>query len=119
MIGKQVDYLKDLFDKKIKKYKYTGKYYYSYATKANYSSETILEAIKHIDSIETSSRNDIDIISYLYDNKYIDKNYYCFWLNMYNFLTIFSLSHISTTNFWISPIFGFGFDWIFLFTEST
>lgn len=62
IIKEKVKELKSIFEDKIIKYKYDNKYNYAYATKANYYSEVILEAIKSVDMIETSSAYDINII---------------------------------------------------------
>lgn len=75
IIGERIDYLKDLFNKKIKKYNYPKKYNYAYATKANYYSEVVLTALNHIDMLETSSAYDIEIMYKLAQEGYIKKGY--------------------------------------------
>ena len=71
MITDRVRYLKNLFEEKIKKYKYPSKYNYAYATKANYYSEVVLTALNDVDMLETSSAYDIDIIYKLAKEGYI------------------------------------------------
>ena len=61
MITEKIQYLKNLFTKKIKKYNYPKAYNYAYATKANYYSEVVLTALNDVDMLETSSAYDIDI----------------------------------------------------------
>ena len=75
MIGEKIDYMKALFDEKIKKYKYPSKYNYAYATKANYYSEVVLTALNHVDMLETSSAYDITIMEKLAQQGYIKKGY--------------------------------------------
>lgn len=75
MITEKIQYLKNLFAEKIKKYKYPKKYNYAYATKANYYSEVVLTALNDIDMIETSSAYDIDIIYDLARKGYIKKGF--------------------------------------------
>ena len=62
IITKRIKSLQELFVKKIKKYKYEGKYLYAYATKANYYSEVVMTAFNSVDMLETSSAYDINII---------------------------------------------------------
>ena len=49
MITEKIQYLKNLFVKKIKKYRYPKQYNYAYATKANYYSEVVLTALIYPD----------------------------------------------------------------------
>jgi len=65
MITERIESLKGLFSKKIKELNYPNKYYYAYATKANYYSEVVLTALNSVDFLETSSAYDIDIIEQL------------------------------------------------------
>ena len=67
MIIEKINSLKDLFNKKIKKYNYKSEYLYAYATKANYYSEVVLTALSAADMLETSSAYDISIIKKLVD----------------------------------------------------
>ena len=62
MITERVNYLKDLFSKKIEKYNYGSKYNYAYATKSNYYSEVVLTALKSVDLLEFSSAYDVNIV---------------------------------------------------------
>ena len=75
MITEKIQYLKNLFAKKIKKYKYPQKYNYAYATKANYYSEVVLTALNDVDMLETSSAYDIGIICELAKKGYIKKGF--------------------------------------------
>lgn len=75
MIKEKILYLKNLFKNKIKKYKYPSKYYYAYATKANYSSEVVLTALNDIDMLETSSAYDINIVYKLVEEGIIQPGY--------------------------------------------
>jgi len=62
IITERINYLKNLFSEKIKKYKYGANYNYAYATKANYYSEVVLTALKSVDMLEFSSAYDINIV---------------------------------------------------------
>ena len=62
LITERVRFLKKLFDEKISKYGYKGKYNYAYATKANYYSEVVLTALKDVDLLEFSSAYDVNIV---------------------------------------------------------
>jgi len=62
IITERINYLKNLFSEKIKKYKYNANYNYAYATKANYYSEIVLTALKNVDFLEFSSSYDINIV---------------------------------------------------------
>ena len=75
MITEKIQYLKNLFNKKIKKYKYSNSYNYAYATKANYYSEVVLTALNDVDMLETSSAYDIGIIKALVDQGVIKKGF--------------------------------------------
>lgn len=75
IIKDKILYMKNLFAKKIKKYKYGAKYNYTYATKANYYSETVLTALNHIDMLEISSAYDIDLMIQLARKGYLKKGY--------------------------------------------
>ena len=75
MISERIQYLKNLFAKKIKKYKYPKKYNYAYATKANYYSEVVVTALNDVDMLETSSAYDIDIIRTLVEQGIIKKGF--------------------------------------------
>ncbi len=71
MIPIKVNFLKDLFAKKIKEFGYKNCYKYAYATKANYYSEVVLSALQAADILETSSSYDIGIILFLAKKKII------------------------------------------------
>lgn len=73
-IGDQIKKARNLFNRAIKKYKYSGKYYFCYCTKCNHFYHVINEALKHDVNIETSSAYDIDLILHLYKDKKIGKN---------------------------------------------
>ena len=75
MITEKIQYLKNLFAKKIKKFKYPKQYNYAYATKANYYSEVVLTALADVDMLETSSAYDIDIICSLAKQGFIKKGF--------------------------------------------
>lgn len=75
MIKEKVQELKQIFKEKIKKYNYSNKYNYAYATKANYYSEVILESVKNVDMLETSSAYDINIIIKLCELNIIKPGY--------------------------------------------
>lgn len=72
-IGQQITNLNNIFNNAIQKYGYQGKYEYFYATKANYQKRVVNEVLKYTKYLETSSRNDISIIEYLYKHKKINK----------------------------------------------
>ncbi|MBW6457650.1 MAG: arginine decarboxylase, partial [FCB group bacterium] len=71
-IGDQIKKARNLFNRSIKKHKYSGKYYYCYCTKCNHFYHVINEALKHDVNIETSSSYDIDLLLHLYRDKKID-----------------------------------------------
>jgi len=75
MVTDRIQYLKNLFAKKIKKHRYPKKYNYAYATKANYYSEVVLTALNDVDMLETSSAYDIDIIYSLVEQGIIKKGF--------------------------------------------
>ena len=75
IIEERVKYLKDLFAEKIEKHNYPKKYYYAYATKANYYSEVVMTALNQVDMLETSSAYDIDIIEKLAKDGYLKKGF--------------------------------------------
>lgn len=75
MIGEQINKMKKWFGDEIKSQNYKGKYYYAYATKANYYSEVVVSALNDIDMLETSSAYDISLIIMLAKYKYIKKGF--------------------------------------------
>jgi len=75
MINKRIKQLKHIFNQAILSNNYTGKYYYAYATKANYYSEVVTTATNYCDYLETSSGYDLNIIDKLLEKKIISKNY--------------------------------------------
>jgi len=75
MINKRVKELKKIFSDTICENEYSGKYYYAYATKANYYSEVVTTATNYCDFLETSSGYDLNIIDKLLEKKIIPQNY--------------------------------------------
>ena len=75
MIGEQIRKMKSWFADEIKSKDYTGKYYYAYATKANYYSEVVVSALNEVDMLETSSAYDIYLIIELAKQGFIKKGY--------------------------------------------
>lgn len=75
MIGEQIRKMKSWFKQEIADQRYKGKYYYAYATKANYYSEVVVTALNDIDMLETSSAYDISLIIMLAKQKYIKKGF--------------------------------------------
>lgn len=61
-ITQQIRKAKNLFNRAIKKEKYTGKYYYCYCTKCSHFSHILQKALEEDIHIETSSSFDIDLI---------------------------------------------------------
>ncbi len=64
-VSSQIQRAKTLFKNAIDKHNYTGKYLYSYCTKANHFSFIFEEALKNDIHLETSSSFDIDLIKKL------------------------------------------------------
>jgi len=62
IIERRIEELKKIFETTIKKYDFSGEYYYAYATKANYFSEVVYTASKHANMLEFSSEYDIDLL---------------------------------------------------------
>ena len=75
MINQKIVYLKECFNSSIKRNSYKGKYFYAYATKANYYSEVVSTSLNHTDFLETSSGFDLDIIEKLFTDKLIPKGF--------------------------------------------
>lgn len=75
MINKRIKELKKIFKKAIDKNKYSGKYYYAYATKANYYSEVVTTATNYCNFLEASSGYDLNIIDKLLEKDIISKGY--------------------------------------------
>ncbi len=73
-IGDQIKKARNLFNRAIRKYNYSGTYNYCYCTKCNHFSHVVTEALKYNVNLETSSAFDIDLIINLYNDKKIDKN---------------------------------------------
>ncbi len=67
MIEKQVSKCRAVFNRVIQHQNYKGRFFYTYATKANYTKDTLLSALKTVDFLEFSSANDIKIAFYLLD----------------------------------------------------
>jgi arginine decarboxylase len=74
IISNQIKYLKKIFNDKINHYNYAGKYEYFYATKANYRKEIMEEVLENTPYLETSTKNDISIIEYLYNHQKLNNN---------------------------------------------
>jgi len=64
-ISKNINNVKQWFREAIKKYNYTGNYFYSYCTKSSHFKHVISEVLKNDTHLETSSAFDIDIIKSL------------------------------------------------------
>ena len=64
-ISENINKVKLMFNKTLKKYKYKGKYHYCYCTKSSHFKHILDEALKNDIHIETSSAFDIDIVNYL------------------------------------------------------
>ena len=75
MIAQQICKMKNWFAKEIKAQDYHGKYYYAYATKANYYSEVVVSALNEANMLETSSAYDIYLIIELAKQKFIKKGF--------------------------------------------
>ncbi|HOZ85352.1 MAG TPA: arginine decarboxylase [Niabella sp.] len=73
-IGVNINRAKQYFANAIKKYKYEGKYYYTYCTKSSHFAFVVSEALKHNIHLETSSAYDIDIINQLHKRRKITKD---------------------------------------------
>ena len=74
IISERIKSLQKIFKDAIKTNKYPGKYLYAYATKANYYSEVVSTALNDIDSLETTSAYDLEIIDHLLKRGLIDKS---------------------------------------------
>jgi len=74
LIVERVNHLKGIFKKAIKKHSYPGRFFYAYATKANYYAEVVASALRATDTIETTSSYDLDIVENLYNKKIITAN---------------------------------------------
>ena len=72
-ISEQIKKAKNLFNRAIKKNKYSGKYYYCYFTKCSHFSHVLKTALNEKVHLETSSSFDIDLILKLYEEKHIDE----------------------------------------------
>lgn len=75
-ISQNIQKATKLFNDAMKKFKYDGKYLYSYCTKSSHFKFIFDEALKNKVHIETSSAFDIEIIRNLYQKGEIDKNIY-------------------------------------------
>ena len=73
-IGEQIKRARNLFKRAIKKYNYSGKYYFCYCTKCCHFHHVVSAALKHNVNLETSSSFDIDLILKLYEKKELDKS---------------------------------------------
>ncbi|MCH5600769.1 arginine decarboxylase [Niabella ginsengisoli] len=73
-IGININKAKQYFANAMKKYKYEGKYFYTYCTKSSHFSFVVGEALKHNIHLETSYAYDIDIINQLYKRRKITKD---------------------------------------------
>jgi arginine decarboxylase len=75
-IGSQINKAKEMFEKAMKKHKYTGQYNYCYCTKSSHFSFVVEEALKHGIHLETSYAYDIEIIKKLAEKRKINKDIY-------------------------------------------
>ena len=75
MINEQVVKMKKWFAEEIKTQHYSAKYFYAYATKANYYSEVVVSALNNVDMLETSSAYDIYLIIELAKQGFIKKGF--------------------------------------------
>ncbi len=73
-IGEQIKKARNLFNRAIKAYNYSGKYHYCYCTKCCHFHHVVSEALKHKVNLETSSSFDIDLIRKLYAEGEIKKS---------------------------------------------
>ena len=73
-IGEQIKKARNLFNRAIKAYGYSGKYHYCYCTKCCHFHHVVSEALKHKVNLETSSSFDIDLIRKLYAEGEIKKS---------------------------------------------
>lgn len=73
-IGVNINRAKQYFTNAMKKYKYEGKYFYTYCTKSSHFAFVVGEALKHNIHLETSSAYDIDIINQLYKRRKVTKD---------------------------------------------
>ena len=64
-ISENINKVKLMFNKTLKKYKYKGKYHYCYCTKSSHFKHILDEALKNDIHIETSSAFDLDIVNNL------------------------------------------------------
>ena len=75
-ISQNIQKAKKLFESAMKKYRYNGRYIYSYCTKSSHFSFVLKEALKNDIHIETSSAFDIPIIKRLNQSGYVKKSTY-------------------------------------------
>ncbi|MDN5213081.1 arginine decarboxylase [Fulvivirgaceae bacterium BMA12] len=75
-ISENIQRAKKLFESAMKKYKYNGKYIFSYCTKSSHFSFVLKEALKNDIHIETSSAFDIPIIQKLQQSGHVKKSTY-------------------------------------------
>lgn len=75
-ISQNIQKAKKLFESAMKKYRYNGRYIYSYCTKSSHFSFVLKEALKNDIHIETSSAFDIPIIKKLNQSGYVKKSTY-------------------------------------------
>lgn len=73
-IGSQIKKARNFFNRAIKTSGYSGKYYYSYCTKACHFSHVLHEVLRHDVQLETSSSFDIDLVRRLYANGKLSKS---------------------------------------------
>jgi len=74
IINERINSLKENFRVAAKKFGYTGKYIYAYASKANYYSEVLATALDTVDALEVTSSYDLDIVEYLFKAKLLTKD---------------------------------------------
>ena len=73
-IGEQIRKARNLFNRAIKKYNYSGKYHYCYCTKCCHFSHVVKSALREKVHMETSSSFDIDLIFKLLDEGELTKS---------------------------------------------
>ncbi len=73
-IQDQIKKARNLFNRSIKKHKYSGKYYYCYCTKCCHFAHVIKTALREGVHLETSSAFDIDLIKNLHKEGELDKS---------------------------------------------
>lgn len=73
-IGDQIKKARNLFNRAINSFNYSGQYQFCYCTKCCHFYHVVSEAVKHDVNLETSSSFDIDLILKLYVKGELNKN---------------------------------------------